>query len=354
MKKFKLFLNSKTAKFPFNNRGEIPLGGETPPQDKTIVTPITQAESLPAREVPKTKEEWDNLANTDPKRWIALTQPRMDQAVRESREWREKATQHEHKYKNLELELNTIRKNERPKELPAGEEETEETESFSITNLPKNDMEWDRLFIEDPKLATDLRVEQKTQQRMFQERQNIRHQEVAKKRKEAAKELWDRHPDMFIPETETDGTTKKDGNGKPVFKIDPNTNAPILNLEHEKGQLFVEVYSKSQDAFDSAPNGPLLAMLAMEHELTRKGMQKMAESSTLSQNRTPLIDQRGVLPGGITPPVTTKVSFSTDAEKAHAEQAVQRGIYKSLSEYCQLRDGKNTGFTEENRIPKFK
>lgn len=320
----------------------------------------TQDPPAPANDIPKTKEEWDKLAETNPKRWIELTQPRMDQAVRESREWKQKATDNENRLKNTEAELVNLRKGSQPPpaQPPAG---PDPNKPFSRDNMPQTDQDWDRLFIEDPKLATDLRVEAANQQRINRDRQVQVQEEFNKSRKGAAKELWDRHPDMFEPEVDTDGVTpKKDASGKVILKRDQN-GSPILDLRSEKGKLFDEVYNEDAMGFESSKIGPRLVMLEMERRLVAKGNQQVQAgqsgqpgSTQQGQSGAAAPDQRGTLPGGVQPPVTAKVSFATDEEKSHAERAVQRGVYKNLEEYCLLRDGKNTGIVEENRTPQFK
>ncbi|MFA6100402.1 MAG: hypothetical protein WC750_06075 [Patescibacteria group bacterium] len=346
------FWNSKTAKFPFNNRGEVqPPPAGTPP-----------AGTPPPEVIPKTKEEWDKLATENPTRWIALTQPRMDQAIREGREAREKATALEQKTKNYEAELANLKKGAQPAGTPpAGTPPAtipppgfDPNKPFSKDNMPQTDDDWDRLFLEDPKLGADLRFEKRQQEKDFQERQRTNQTEFAKSRKESAKELWDRHPDMYVPEVDGEGKAKVDAQGKPVLKIDPNTGGPILNLESEKGKLFVEVYSEDVSGFDSAKTGPRLAMLEMERRLVAKAKAAVdAGQPPAAGSAAAAPDQRGSLPAGVPPPATGKVSFATDEEKAHAEKAVQRGVYKDLAQYCALRDGKNVGISEENRTPDF-
>ena len=96
-------------------------------------------------------------------------------------------------------------------------------------------------------------------------------------------------------------------------------------------------------------------MLVMERELRNKGKNQIpgGDNPPQGQGGSPAADQRGVLPSGVTPPMTASVSFKSDEEKAHAEKAVKRGIYSSLAEYCQLRDGKSAGFVEQDSKPKF-
>lgn len=320
-----------------------PVAGAAPAAP--VVPPV------PAPVIPKTKEDWDKLRESDPKAWIDLTQPRMDQAIREAREAKEQKAALEAKTRNLEAELAGYKS--KPAlpgipEVPAGEK------PFSYDNLPQNDDDWDRLFIEDPKLATDLRVFKVNQDLERKGKQSIAEQEFYKARKESAKLIWERHPDMYVCEKDESGAVKLDANGKPVIKYDPQTGAPTLDLESEKGKLWVEVYGEDEQAYNTAKSGPRLAMLEMERRLQERGKQQIQEPKVQQgQSQSSVPDQRGTLPRGVPPPVSVKVVFHSDEERQHAELGVQRGTYKSLEEYCAFRDEKHTGITEENRTPQF-
>jgi hypothetical protein len=306
----------------------------------------------PAPVVPKTKEDWDKLREADPKAWIDLTQPRMDQAIREAREAKEQKAAADAKARNLEAELAGYKN--KPA-IPVTPEPAGDV-PFTRENLPQNDEQWDQLFIEDPKLATDLRVFKVNQDNELRGKQTVAQENFYKARKESAKTIWERHPDMYVCEKDESGNVKLDDKGKPIMKFDPQTGAPTLDLESEKGKLWVDVYSEEQQVFDGAKNGPRLAMLEMERRLQEKGKQQIpAEPPVPSQGQGQAAapDQRGTMPRGVPPPVSAKVSFRSDEEKAHAERAVQRGVYRTVEEYCSIRDGKDTGITEENRIPQF-
>lgn len=311
---------------------ETPPAGGTPPA---------------APSIPRTKEEWDRLAETDPKQWIAYTQPRMDQAVREAREANEKLKHSDNKYKNLESEFTTLKQKQPPP--PVVDDQMPQT--FSPDNLPQSKEDWDQLFIEDPTLATDLRHFKLDQDRQNRTTQNLSQQEFEKEHKIHRSELQSRHADMYVAETNADGSVKMDAEGKPVLKIDSKTGEPIPDFTTEKGKLFIEVFNEDQTGFSASKKGPRLIMLEMERRLREK-----AESTVNSgggQSAPAKLDQRGTLPGGVTPPVTTKVAFVSDEEKAHAQKAVERGVYKNLEDYCKFRDGKNVGIVEVSRTPKF-
>lgn len=343
-----IFLNNRKAKFPFNNRGEL-APGEVPPETPPVTPPETPPATPPA--IPKSKDEWDKLAQEDPQRWINLTQSRMDQVVRQSREAQEKLNQEQEKANNLSAELENLKAGQiKPEPLPF-----DGAKPFSRENMPQSKDQWDQLWIEDPNLAADLRNFKFAYEQDIEKRQQETQSEFAKTRKEAAQTIWDRHPDMYLQETDESGNVKLDGKGKPVLKIDPNIGGPMLNLESEKGKLFIEVYTEDPQGYDGAKFGPRLAMAEMERRLQERGSQQIQNSDTgqtgAGETLTP--DQRGTMPGGVTPPVTGKVSFTSDEEKAHANKAVERGIYKNLEEYCQLRDGKSAGIEESGRVPSF-
>jgi len=333
---------------PIDNGGEIIPEPTTPPATPPETPPVTP----PIQEqIPKNKEEWDNLAKENPQRWINLTQSRMDQVVRQGREAQEKLAQEQAKSQNLSAELEKYKVP--PTDIPKN---FDGTKPFSRENMPQTKDQWDQLWIEEPNLAADLRHFKNQRDLDIQQRQTAAQTEFAKARKESAKIIWDRHPDMYVQDIDESGNIKVDGNGKPILKLDPNTGAPMLNLESEKGKLFVQVYTEDPQGYDGAKYGPRLAMAEMERRLQDQGKQQIQAAVPGGQppgGQPPAPDQHGVMPGGVTPPVTGKVSFSSDEEKGHATRAVERGVYKSLEEYCQLRDGKNTGIVEENSTPIF-
>lgn len=340
----------KTGATPTINNDRIGLAPD--PEPDPIPDPVPAKPEVPNNDknIPKTKEDWDRLQESDPKAWIRLTQPRMDQAIREAREAREKLTQIDSQYKNLKTELDTI-KGSKKEEIPSGDGQ----KVFSRENLPATDAEWEQLWIEKPNLAADLRHHKNEQDRIQTERMTNQQQEFIKTRKESAQLIWDRHPEMYVLEKDENGIVKTDGNGKPILKRDLNTGAPILDFESEKGKLFVEVYSEDPQGYDGSKFGPKLAMAEMERRLRDKGMEQIkSNNGQQGQSQASAVDQRGVMPSGVTPPVSIQATFASDAEKARAQLSVERGVYKSLEEYCQFRDGKHEGFVEESRTPKFK
>lgn len=309
-------------------------GGSTPS------APVYSTSNLP-----KSKEEWDGLAKTDKDTWISLTQARMDQTVRENRELKERHAQNETRFKNLETEFTNLKKTA----APAPVVDPSLPVPYSTANLPATKEAWDTLALEDPTLAIDLRTYKNDQDRRQRENQTKSQTEFQNELKKHRQKLQVDHPDMYVSEVDAEGKPKVDDRGKPVLKIDANTGEPIPNLETEKGKLWVQIFSEDPDGYLQSKRGPRLMQLELERRLKERGEQQIQAG----QGKAAEADERGVMPGGVPPPVTAKVSFISDEEKSHAQKAVDRGIYKSLQEYCQFRDGKNTGMTEAGRVPTF-
>lgn len=291
-----------------------------------VVTPIVET-------VPKTKEEWQALAKDNPTRWMDLTQQNMDRVVRESRETKEQLERERAEKNNLSQELNRFK--QPAPVVPEGQK-------FTLHNPPKTQEEWDTLFIESPTYATDLR-------QSINQRTISNNSEFQRAFSNAAKEVQGEHPDMYALEVDSTGQPLKDGNGKPVIKKDHN-GLPIFNKDSEKGKLWEQIYKESYrpdgtNPLDTAPNAPTFMMAEMERRLVKKGS-AMIQPTEIKQNH--------VAPSGITPPVASvKVKFATDAEKEHAEKAVQRGTFTSLEQYCEYRDKGERGFYEKNSRPDF-
>ena len=291
--------------------------------------------------IPKNKEEWDKLAKEDQGRWISLTQMRMDQAIRQQREIQTKLMAEQTKVNNLQAELENYKR-----------EEIKKTESepkpFSRENMPQTKDQWDQLWIEDPNLADDLRFHKNEQ-----DKQNYQKNEDARKNfsdtwDKCVLEVSDNHPDMFVTEKDETGQPLiKDG--KPVFKRD-QFGFPIPDLESEKAKIWIQVWNEDESGYSSSKFGPRNAMLGMERKLLERGKQKMQEQ----ESKTAGPDQRGVMPGGVNPPVTAKVSFNSNEERESAQKSVNRGYFRSLEEYCQWRDTKQKGIYDEGNIPEFK
>ena len=315
-----------------------------PPAANPPVTP--PATNPPVTDsIPKTKEDWDRLAQDNPGKWRDLTQTRMDQVVRQSREAAERLRQAEETNRNLAAEL------QRFKEQPP-QTTVDPNKPFSRENMPQTQEQWDQLWLESPSMAHDLSNYKWHEDQRRAEQQKVSQQEYVESRRKSASILQDRHPDMYLLEKDEQGNVKQDSNGKAIFVRDPQTGAPILDVESEKGKVFAQVYTEDPQGFDGSKIGPQLAMNEMERRLQEQGMQKI-QGTNPNGSQAAVPDQRGTLPGGVQPPVTGRVSFSSEDEKFHATKAVERGTYKNLEEYCQHRDNKSAGIYDENSTPKF-
>lgn len=296
-----------------------------PVVEKVVVPPVVET-------VPKTKEEWTNLAKENPTRWMELTQQNMDRVVREGRETKEALDRERAEKQNL---LQEVQRYKTPAPI------VPEGQKYTIQNPPKTQEEWDSLMIESPTYGFDLR--QAISTRIISNNSDFQ-----RAFSNAAKEVQGEHPDMYALEVDSTGQTLKDGQGKPIIKKDQN-GAPIFNPNSEKGKLWEQIYKDSYrpdgtNPLDTAPNAPTLMMAELERRLVKKGTTMIDK---------PLV-QNQVAPVGVMPPVTSvKVKFATDAEKEHAEKAVARGTFANLEEYCQLRDKGERGFYESNRRPDF-
>lgn len=305
---------------------EAPAGQA--PVEPVVVTPA-------ADETPKNKEGWERLAKENPSRWIELTQPRMDQAVRESRETKELLERERQEKANLSAELERYRKP--AVVIPEGQK-------YNLNSLPKNQDEWDQLFLESPTFASDLRNAAFTKQNA---------DEISFKRAwtTSAQEVQAVHPELYVAEVGSDGQALKDGQGKPVLKRDQGGNL-IFNPNSEKGKLWLQIWNESQrpdgtNPLSSTPNAPRLMKAALEQRLYERGQ-------AMISNQAPEVKQNQVAPQGVPPPKNqVKVVFTSTDEQVRAERAVQNGVYKSLEEFCQIRDNGIQPVYDENRRPDF-
>lgn len=336
---------------------EPPAGGP-PVVPAASTAPATPAAPAASPEVPRTKEQWDALRTADPGRWMDLTQTRMDQTTREKKEALEQKAAADLRAKNLEAELAAVRRTQVPPATPPGTPPAVDlNKPFSRENMPQTDEQWEQLWLENPNQAADLRHFKNEQDRQFHDQQTQAQKEFINARRSSVQTLAERHPDMYVPERDADGNVKVDDKGKVVLKINPSTGLPIPDLESPKFRVFDRVYNEDAAGYNGSKHGPRLAMLEMERVLQEEGNKQIQAgqqgAGQSGQNSGTPPDQRGSMPSGVTPPVTAKVSFKSDEERQYAERGVQRQVYKSLEEYCALRDGKPLGIVEENRTPQF-
>ena len=297
------------------------------------IKPVEPVVTPQATEIPKTKEEWSNLAKTDPGKFAELTQSRMDTIFRQNKEYKEKMTEIEQNNKNLSLEL------QKYKESP--QEESPPTEKYGSGRYPITDDEWNDLFLERPVFATDLRNE-------FLRNKDRYQQEFEIVREQGAKLVYEEHPDMFVQELDEGGKVKVDGQGKPILKIDPNTGNPYFKSDTEKGQLWLQIYNEDKQNWDNNKNTPRLILAEMERRLRIKGANMVKGQKNITDN-----DESATAPAGVQPLKVSSAKFHSEEEKVRARQAIARGVYKNEKEFLEWRDSNQTGYIEENRRPDF-
>lgn len=306
----------------------IPDASGNPPAS-TMPEPVKFSVNNP----PKTKEDWNKLATDDPTTWINLTQQNTDRMVRENRELQEKLQREQQEKHNLTQEVNRYKTPPVDPNVPV---------PYSVNNYPKNQQEWDSLFLENPTFATDLR-------------QNYNNQQISiTKNFESAqanyrKEVQAEHPDMYLIEFDPNGQPLKDEHGKLVLKKGPN-GEPLFNASSEKGKLWEQIYNESTrtdgtNPLNYAPNAPRLMQAELERRLRQKGQSMIQSNEPPKQNQ--------VAAPGVPPPVAYKGEFKSTEERQHVEKAIQRGIYTNVDQYFKTRDGGSQAIYDTNRRPDF-
>ncbi len=280
---------------------------------------------------PKSKEDWQKLAQDDPKTWMDLTQVNTDRLFRQNKELEEKLSREQQEKQNLVLEVNRFKQ---PVIIDGHKQ-------YNLNNLPQTQQEWDTLALDNPTLAMDLRI-------AHNNRQTTIVTDINRARSDYAKEVQIEHPEMYLTELDATGNLIKDDKGNIVLKRDV-TGVPIFNPNSEKGKLWEQIYKESfrpdgTNPLDNAPNAPRLMMAELERRLVKKGQAVIANT----EGR-----QNHVAGPGVPPPISAKVTFKSKEEESHAERAIERGVYRSKEEYCQLRDGGTSGYYQEGRRPDF-
>lgn len=304
---------------------QTPVGAalpKTPEPEKPVFTIENQ---------PKTKEEWDQLWKEDPSAWKDITQHNFNSSFKKTKELEEQVEATKTREKNLMVELEAARK-------PAEPVDPAVPQPFSRENLPQTEEQWRQLNQENPVLFHDLREHANKIDATVKE-------EFRRDFKNSAQIVQREHPDMYLPEVDEQGNPKKDDKGNIILKVDANGYA-IVNEKSEKYLIYDEEYKKDP-SLGMFRDGPEILMGRMERRLRAKGQAVVNAAKADRQNQ--------VAPEGLQPPKPVgPLKFSSDREKEHAEKAVQRGVYRNLEEYCQLRDNQDAGIYDENRTPSFK
>lgn len=340
---------NKYLKILLNNRGEVKIDDGSLPKDvvdpkvepvvvEPIVEPIVTEPIIVEDSVPKTKEDWDKLKETDIQKWAELTQNNMNTVFRQNKELQDKVDKTTEQNNNLarELEKNRSVRSDIPVEpIDTGDK------VYSIANLPKTKEEWDNLAIDDPILAVDLRYHANNQKVAA----NVEFQSA---QEQSRKVLQKEHPDMYLAEVDENGNPKKDDKGNIVRKKAENGEL-FFDPKSEKGKIF-EAIVASNPELTKSKEAPILVMSEMERRL-RVNAQKVIDED--ANRRQQVIDGQVITDGVPPPKAKIKVTFKDEAERKHAEKSVSEGRFASLEQWCEQRDNKDQGIYDENRTPTF-
>lgn len=301
--------------------------------------PIEPVVKFSADNPPKSKEDWNKLAQDDPTTWISLTQSNTDRLVREKRELEEKFSREQQEKNNLSVELNRYKSNVPVNPVvPDGNNKV----PYGTNNFPKTQEEWDGLFLENPTFATDLR-------QYYNNKNTSINTDFQRAQTDAKKVVQADHPDMYQAELDVNGNPRKDEQGKLILQKDSN-GEPIFNPNSEKGKLWEQIYKESfrsdgTNPLLNLPNAPILMKEALEARLIRKGQSMIQSNEPPKQNQ--------VAAPGVLPPTVTAGSYKTKEEQFHVEKQIQRGLYKDASDYFKTRDGGSQAVYDSNRRPDF-
>lgn len=298
-------------------------------------------------EIPKTKDDWNKLREADPTRWANLTQDRMDQTYRESKENKERLAAMELREKNLTAELESLKQKVSPPP-PIVEDQPIQ---YGNGVYPQTENDWNDLFIEQPKFASELHHE-------YLNKVKVQNEQFTNARKTALETLVLDHADMYHYEMDPETNKPKlDKAGKPIVLKDPRTGSYAFNKDSEKGKLWDQIYHEGDvrdytgkvvdNRFDNIPNAPELIMAKMERVLRAKG------ATMTRQNDQGNMDQSMVAPEGVIPAKPVDVKFASEEDRAAAQRSVDRGTYKSLEEYVAFNKQTNMGYAEKNSRPDF-
>lgn len=235
----------------------------------------------------------------------------------------DKAKVLEDKLKKSEAEKVRLVGTQRPIIPPVGQSVREKY----ANRFPQTEEEWSEVADEDPVLAMDLRIEYKNSQ-----------QSSIDKLRNSAKKVQDKHSDMY----------EKDASGNFVQITFPDgSTGPKIDENSPKGKVWMKLAGRDPRILE-IENGPEIVMKAMEAELRGEEEAKVKEElekkgKEAEEKRQKDVDAGAVASGGSTPPAPPKkeLKFNSEEEKASAEKAVASGKFKSLEEYCEVRDNQD-------------
>lgn len=307
--------------------------GDPPPEPK-----VFSQENLP-----QSGKEWEELRNADPILYGDLTKKNYDSLYRQNKEKDEKLTTLENQNNNLSVELDKY-KTYNPSDVPTDDPPPDDgvKKPYSIENLPKDDQEWEELFIDNPVLASDLRSQ-------FNNSKITTANNFEEARATSQRVVQGEHPDMYLAELDNKGQPIKDDKDNIILKKDANGD-PIFNPYSVKGKVWDSIYNEDPTIVNSA-KAPETLMALMERQLRIKGEKVVNDAQ---ENREKILEDGQVVHTGVTPPVdTTDLKFADENEKVRAQKMVDRKVYKDLTEYCKVRDEEPEEIYDDNRLPDF-
>ncbi|MEA2013746.1 MAG: hypothetical protein U9N38_00315 [Thermodesulfobacteriota bacterium] len=199
---------------------------------------------------------------------------------------------------------------------------------------PQTEAEWDNLISERPSFGSDLRAQ-------YKKDVGGRAEAIATAQKQSALNVAKTIlPDMYKKDSE--GKLELDINGRPVPDESGNLYKIFCQVAAEEG-----VDAQGNPIIFATKNGPELIALKVkqvlgtdrETELKKKAEDEKAAAEAQRDQR--IKDGKTAPPGHSAPAITkAEVKFSSDYEKETAERKVAAGVYKSLEEYCSIRDDK--------------
>lgn len=200
------------------------------------------------------------------------------------------------------------------------------TEVYNEDNFPETEEEWDDLFDENLRYATDLR-------QSFNNKKKTSEGEI----QQVAKKIQDEHKDMFLMDAE--GNFILDGNNR--VQVDPKT---------EKGKAFLDAVGDDPRILQVKGGLEKVMELALARLDKRKGAESLEklnkEKEEAEKKRQENVKAGGVAHGGQNPPPPKKVDvkFNSKEEEEYVERKITQGVFKDKEHYCRVRDNKEVPY----------
>ena len=279
-----------------------------------------------------------------------VSQDAIDRIFKQFKTAEERAEKLEDLYKQSEISKTDLveriklleEQNRKPSEIEDRPKTYGQQPNGSIL-YPQTEEEWDDLIAERPAFGTDLRAE-------YNKQTKGKTEDIRKAQKESALRVAnDLLPDMYKRDSE--GKVVLDKNGHPTPDEQSDTFKIYCQIASEEG-----VDSNGNPVIFSTKNGPELIALKVQRVLGTERETELkvkAENERLERegNRGKKVKNGQIAPPGQQPPSpkqSVKVTFGSDWEKQRAESKVAQGVYKSLEEYCAIRDNQTIPYGRGN------